>query len=113
MLLGNPDTKRTDYFRQAAKKASLPICFVDWNDWGKQWESFPETGLFLKIDPPLWKSCSLGELDSLIGDYKRKLDKLAGMADTYKIQYFNHPLAIAGLLDKRACKKKLCQRGFR
>ncbi len=111
-LLGNPDTKRTDYFRQAAKKASLPICFVDWNDWGKQWGSFPEAGLFLKIDPPLWKSCSLGELDSLVGDYKRKLDKLAGMADTYKIQYFNHPLAIAGLLDKRACKKKLCQKGL-
>ena len=64
-LLGNPDTKRTDYFRQAAKKASLPICFVDWNDWGKQWGGSPETELFLKIDPPLWKSCSLGELDSL------------------------------------------------
>ena len=111
-LLGNADTKRTDYFRQAAKKAGLPICFADWNDWERQWESLPETELFLKIDPPLWKSCSLEELDSLTDDYKKKLDKLAKAADACKIEYFNHPLAIAELLDKRACKKKLKQNGL-
>lgn len=111
-LLGNADTKRTDYFRQAAKKAGLPICFADWNDWERQWESLTETELFLKIDPPLWKSCSLEELDSLTDDYKKKLDKLAKAADACKIEYFNHPLAIAELLDKRACKKKLKQNGL-
>lgn len=111
-LLGNADTKRTDYFRQTAKKAGLPICFADWNDWERQWESLPETELFLKIDPPLWKSCSLEELDSLTEDYKKKLDKLAKAADACKIEYFNHPLAIAELLDKRACKKKLKQNGL-
>lgn len=111
-LLGNADTKRTDYFRQAAKKAGLPICFADWNDWERQWESLTETELFLKIDPPLWKSCFLEELDSLTDDYKRKLDKLAKAADACKIEYFNHPSAIAELLDKRVCKKKLKQNGL-
>ena len=111
-LLGNADTKRTDYFRQAAKKAGLPICFADWNDWERQWESLTETELFLKIDPPLWKSCFLEELDSLTADYKKKLDKLAKAADACKIEYFNHPSAIAELLDKRACKKKLKQNGL-
>ncbi len=111
-LLGNADTKRTDYFRQAAKKAGLPICFADWNDWERQWESLTETELFLKIDPPLWKSCFLEELDSLTDDYKKKLDKLAKAADACKIEYFNHPSAIAELLDKRACKKKLKQNGL-
>lgn len=48
-LLGNADTKRTDYFRQAAKKAGLPICFADWNDWERQWESLTETELFLNL----------------------------------------------------------------
>ena len=111
-LLGNADTKRTDYFRQAAKKAGLPICFADWNDWERQWESLTETELFLKIDPPLWKSCFLEELDSLTDDCKRKLDKLAKAADACKIEYFNHPSAIAELLDKRVCKKKLKQNGL-
>mgnify|MGYP001039306630 FL=1 len=111
-LLGNADTKRTDYFRQAAKKVGLPICFADWNDWERQWESLTETELFLKIDPPLWKSCFLEELDSLTDDYKRKLDKLAKAADACKIEYFNHPSAIAELLDKRVCKKKLKQNGL-
>ena len=111
-LLGNADTKRTDYFRQAAKKAGLPICFADWNDWERQWESLTETELFLKIDPPLWKSCFLEELDSLTDDYKKKLDKLAKAADACKIEYFNHPSAIAELLDKRVCKKKLKQNGL-
>ncbi len=111
-LLGNADTKRTDYFRQAAKKAGLPICFADWNDWERQWESLTETELFLKIDPPLWKSCFLEELDSLTDDCKRKLDKLAKAADACKIEYFNHPSAIAELLDKRVCKKKVRQNGL-
>ena len=112
VLLGNPDTKRTNYLRQAADHAGLPIHFADWNDWEKQWEGLPETELFLKIDPPLWESCSLEELDSLIKDYKKKLDRLARIADVHKIKYFNHPSAIAELLDKRVCKQKLCQAGL-
>ena len=77
-----------------------------------KWESLTETELFLKIDPPFWKSCFLEELDSLTDDYKKKLDKLAKAADACKIEYFNHPSAIAELLDKRACKKKLKQNGL-
>ena len=112
VLLGNLDTKRTNYFRQAAKQAGLPVYFADWNHWEKQWEGLPEAELFLKIDPPLWESCFLEELGSLVTDYERKLDRLARMADTYKIEYFNHPSAIAELLNKRVCKKKLCQAGI-
>ena len=33
VLLGNPDTKRTEYLRQAAARAAVPVLFVDWADY--------------------------------------------------------------------------------
>ncbi len=32
-LLGNPDTKRTQYLQQAAEDVGLPLAFVDWKEW--------------------------------------------------------------------------------
>lgn len=110
--MGNPGTKRTDYFRQAAERTSLPVLFADWKDWEIHKEYPKETELFLKIDPPLWKSCSLEELNSLTGDYKKKLNELAGMAGAGRMVFLNHPRAIAELLDKQVCKERLVQAGL-
>ncbi|MDE7310107.1 MAG: STM4014 family protein [Eubacterium sp.] len=114
VLLGNAGTKRTDYFRQAAQQEKLPVFFVDWKDYGK-WKRqlFDGRGeRLVKIDPPLWKSCSLGEMNRLVGDYIQKLDELSQMAKRLPLEFFNHPQAIQMLLDKRACKKKLQEAGL-
>lgn len=108
VLLGNPDTKRTVYLGHAARKAGLHVLFLDWNGWR---EHFPEGDIFLKIDPPLWDSCSLGELGALTGDYRARLRELALMAEKQDIEFFNHPDAIAALLDKRGCKARLKRAG--
>lgn len=132
VLLGNAGTKRTDYFMQAAQKGKLPVFFVDWKDyeiWKEQlWDGQER---IVKIDPPLWESCLLGELDSLVCDYKRKLDEMSlaakscytagGAGESSELlrikagsvcSFLNDPRAIAQLLDKRECKKRLEKAGL-
>lgn len=116
VLLGNADTKRTDYFRQAAAQAELPFLFIDWKEFDQcldQWKArLPQAEWLLKIDPPLWNSCSLGELEHLTQDYKEKLCRLSQTAQRYPLEFLNHPLVIAQLLDKRECKRRLVQAGL-
>ena len=71
------------------------------------------------IDPPLWDSFRLGEINILADSYKKQLEQLSrlehipesGMLHN-KIEFFNHPRAIVQLLDKRECKAKLVQAGL-
>ena len=97
---------------QAAATAQLPVLFIDWKDI-KRWKS-ALTGAkqLMKIDPPLWDSCSLEDLTRLTNDYQRQLQELAQAAQRYPLEFFNHPSAIIQLLDKRICKTKLVQAGI-
>lgn len=112
VLLGNPGTKRTDYFEQAAAFAKLPVLFVNWSGLDAWMQQAGGREWFLKIDPPLWQSCCLGELENLAESYRKQLDTLAHAAGKYQITFFNHPDSIKQLLDKRACKKKLQKAGL-
>lgn len=112
VLLGNPDTKRTNYLEKAAAREGLSIVFVDWESW-KHCQQLPAAeALLVKIDPPLWTSCSLAELSALTEGYIRQLEVLESYAQGQNIFYLNTPSAIAGLLDKRACKERLRQAGL-
>ena len=115
VLLGNPDTKRTEYLRQAAARAAVPVLFVDWADytgWIDNMGDNQEAGYFLKIDPPLWKSCALGELDGLVSGYRGRLEELERAAQRHPIEFLNTPLSIGQLLDKRECKARLSAFGL-
>ncbi len=115
VLLGNPGTKRTEYLRQAAARAAVPVLFVDWADCEGWIAHIPENQgnqYFLKIDPPLWESCSLGELDRLAAEYRGRLEKLEKAASRHSIEFLNHPLPIGELLDKRECKARLSAAGL-
>lgn len=112
VLLGNPDTKRTIYLEQAAERTGLPVLFLDWKEWK---ERLPDGDLFLKVDPPLWKSCSLEELNGLVRVYRQELMELLHLSEKRNegsIEFFNHPMDILELLDKRACKKTLMRAGI-
>ncbi len=106
-LLGNPGTKRAQYLSQAATQAGLPLSILCWEGWQEQLEDFAPDGILLKIDPPVWESCSLKELDSLAEGYKKQLQELSQAAEAHRIHFFNHPFAIAALLDKAGCKETL------
>ncbi|MCI8391631.1 MAG: hypothetical protein HFI35_13370 [Roseburia sp.] len=112
VLLGSAGTKRSDYFKQAAEKEGLPVQFVDWKDWERDDACLPEGELFVKIDPPVWESCRLGELRTLTGQYRAALQRLAEQKKERRITFFNDPSAILTLLDKRACKQRLREAGL-
>jgi len=109
VLLGNPGTKRTLFLEQAAAQMGVPLMFVDWQDWKR---GLPEQQLFLKIDPPLWESCSLEELEGLTEEYLSCLENFSSLAQEQDLIFLNHPQSIAALLDKRACKAKLLSAGL-
>lgn len=113
VLLGNTDTKRTTYFRQAAVQAGLPVLFVDWKEIPLWEENQMLQGEYLiKIDPPLWDSCRLEELGQLAQSYREQLCRLSEAAKSRRLEFLNDPIAIGQLLDKRECKRKLEQAGL-
>ncbi|MEY8337765.1 STM4014 family protein [Lachnospiraceae bacterium 62-35] len=114
VLLGSPDTKRTLYFRKAAQKMGLSFVFLDWSQWSPHLlpKMLLRDELFFKVDPPLWKSCSLTDLNQLIAIYQEQLDSLASLSETSSIQFLNHPDGISALLDKRDNKKTLLYAGL-
>lgn len=115
-LLGCPGTKRKIYLEHAAGCAGLHVLFIDWKMWNRRfWENWLAehgTAGILKIDPPLWNSAKLSEFPSLTAAYQEDLKTLGEAADTWGYSFLNHPGAIAGLLDKRACKQKLAGEGL-
>lgn len=113
VILGSLDTKRTIYLKKAAEQEGLPITFVEWKRWTEHHFMPDAEALLIKIDPPLWFSCSLEELNRLIDGYVQELKKLQQLAQTRKITFFNEPSVIIELLDKRACKSRLQQAGVR
>lgn len=97
VVLGNPETKRTGYLRQAAVQAGLPVfsdkkmagsesglLFTDWKEWR---DALTEGEIFLKIEPPLWKSSSLKTLNELTGEYERTLAELSRMGKGGKSRF--------------------------
>ncbi len=112
VLLGNPDTKRTIYLERAAEKEGLSFFLIDWRNWREHLDRFSGKELFVKIDPPLWTSCSLDTLDSLTGDYIDTLWALDKMIQERGIEFFNAPATIIELLDKLVCKRRLLKAGI-
>ena len=116
LLLGNPVTKRTVYLEAGAREAGVALRLLDWKTWQKDRRQIAgdgaAAGIFLKIDPPLWDSCRLDELDILVCGYEEELEVLASLEGEQKLTFLNHPEAIICLLDKRVCKRCLQSRGI-
>lgn len=112
VLLGAADSKRTQYLKRATQQTGLSMTFLSWENWQETMGRLAQNPLLIKIDPPVWDSCILCELDSLSTDFKSQLNLLAQMADSHDIRFFNHPSAILSLLDKVQCKETLRQAGL-
>ena len=111
VLLGERGTKRTMYLEQAARQIGLPVFFIQWAHFGELWkEGFRDA--VIKIDPPVWDSCDLEELEGLVDGYKEKLEMLADLQERQGVCFLDHPLAIRDLLEKSACKERLAQAGL-
>ncbi len=134
VLLGNPGTKRTVYLEWAAKELGLQLHLLSWDqlrgeegDGGfpPEWE---RKEILMKIDPPLWDSCDLGEQNHLAKTYRRQLKALSLKGQMLSLQstlekpifamecrklaFLNQPEEIGALLDKDGCKRRLMESGL-
>lgn len=113
ILLGNPESKRSIYLKKAMEEAGLSLLVLDVQKIEKKLlAEFLAKEIFLKIDPPVWKSSSILELPELMEGYKGELMALAALDGKNPITFFNHPSAITALLDKRSCKEVLVREGI-
>ena len=129
ILLGNPGTKRTIYLGKGALDAGITIRLLDWKDFREKFlkqenscrnsvyenlkkEEFLKKKSFLKIDPPLWESCCLEELNTLVYGYEGELRQIKKLGEQWDISFLNQPEDIISLLDKRGCKRYLMETGI-
>lgn len=106
ILIGEEHSKRTDYFRQAAKQQGVPFAFFLWN----QWKTEDLEGGIVKIDPLSYDTCHLLDLNRIIAEYREQLKRLAETGS--KIRFLNHPAGILKALNKAVSKKLLQERGL-
>lgn len=106
ILIGEENSKRTNYFRQAAEQQGVPFAFFPWNQWD---HGDLESGI-VKIDPLPFDTCHLLDLNGMIAEYRQQLNRLAEAAPG--IRFLNHPAGILTALDKAVSKKLLQERGL-
>lgn len=120
ILIGEENSKRTEYFCKAAERQQVSVTFLPWN----QWSIEDLEGGVVKIDPPSFDSCRLLELPEMIGRYQEQLHRLAEAvknknartatmpldAAGQRIHFLNHPEGILKALDKVSCKRILQDR---
>lgn len=109
LLLGVEGEKRKIYFEKAIYEAGLDYEFCDWNNFLLLEKREDLKHCIIKIDAPKWDSSILSDLDKLTNQYKEALFTLAELPFG---AYFNHPMDIFRILDKRKCKEKLIQNGI-
>lgn len=103
-LVGDPDTKRTEYFLKAAEQCHVPVGFAGWDEV----EQTDFRGDVVKLDPPSYRTANLFEMNGRIAEYRTALAKMRGAG----CRFLNPPEGIDRVLDKRACKEMLMERGI-
>ena len=103
ILIGEADSKRTEFFFKAADRQQVPVEFYSWSEWtGKDIE-----GGVVKIDPPSFHEYNILSLPKRIQEYQEQLLELEEMGKKKEVCFLNPPSGILQLLDKVVCKEKL------
>lgn len=103
ILIGESDSKRTEFFFKAANEQQVKVDFFSWSDW----RSKDIEGGFVKIDPPSFDEYNILALSDKIKDYEEQLLILEELGKEKGICFLNSPVGILQLLDKVVCKEKL------
>ena len=103
ILIGEADSKRTEFFFKAADRQQVPVEFYPWSEWtGKDIE-----GGVVKIDPPSFHEYNILSLPKRIQEYQEQLLELEEIGKKKGTRFLNPPSEILQLLDKVACKETL------
>ena len=103
ILIGEADSKRTEFFLKAANKQQVSVEFYPWSEWKAQ----DIEGGVVKIDPPSFGEYNILSLPEKIQEYREHLLELEETGKEKGICFLNPPSGILQLLDKVACKEEL------
>ena len=103
ILIGEADSKRTEFFLKAAVSQQVSVDFYTWSEWSTK----NIEGGVVKIDPPSFHAYNILTLSDKIKEYEEQLFELDEMGQKKGVCFLNPPAEILQLLDKVACKEKL------
>ena len=103
ILIGEADSKRTEFFLKAAVSQQVSVDFYTWSEWSTK----NIEGGVVKIDPPSFHAYNILTLSDKIKEYEEQLFELDEMGQKKGVRFLNPPAEILQLLDKVACKEKL------
>lgn len=101
VLVGEPGTRRTEYFLRAAGELHKSVRFVDWQTAG----GMEFHGDVVKLDPPSYKSSDLFQMKDHLASFHQRMKQLEKAGAIF----LNPPCEILRLLDKRQCKEILME----
>ncbi|NLL05836.1 MAG: hypothetical protein GX270_08635 [Clostridiaceae bacterium] len=97
ILIGQPGTKRRDYFLKAAQELGAGVSFYEI---GSSLVHVAKNSI-VKIDPPQYEDCDLSNLNILVKGYTSYLEDIGS---NKKLTFLNSPESIIDTLNKRKCK---------
>lgn len=107
-LIGDERTKRYSFFQKAAQQLDINFVCLPWSDYKKTWNTNTLEGGLVKIDPPFWQEADFQRMKEKMKSYRCALLEL----EDKRAIYLNAPGVILQMLDKRKCKKVLCDAGL-
>lgn len=108
ILIGDRNSKRTEYFLKAANKLDVLVHVITWEDIFSGFNYGTLEGAVVKIDPPSYKITDLEIMQENLLVYQDILKRIASCG----CRFLNTPEAILNVLDKRAAKKELAKHGI-
>ncbi len=117
LLVGDPASKRTQYFTKAVDKVtrelrlSVDYQILSWQDCTAD----RLRGAVVKLDPPPVFASDIQQMQDSLAGYQKQLAalQLSSTGDeSEKIRFLNSPEAILTALDKAKCKQILMARGI-
>lgn len=100
-MVGEPGTRRTEYFLRAARELHKPVRLEEWQTAG----GMELHGDVVKLDPPSYKSSNLFQMKEHLSAFHRRMKQLEKAGTIF----LNPPCEILRLLDKRQCKEILME----
>ena len=103
-IFGNSDSKRYHYFKKACTEKDIELIFWSIQDENPLFYKTYNAGEPIKIDPPVYETSEINQLNDLAKKYHETLIKLETIKDA---KFLNTPSSIWKTLDKIYCKKQL------
>lgn len=107
-LIGDERTKRFSYFQLAAEQLGVNFICLPWSNYKRTWSADILEGGLVKIDPPFWQEADFDKMRDKLEWYRSALMEFGNK----EAIYLNTPSVILQMLDKRYCKKVLCDAGI-